>query len=611
MDGALTMKEKIVRIGGGAGFWGDSETSAVQLVRSGQVDYLIFDYLAEITMSLLARVMARKPELGYVPDFIDPVMRSIIHEVAERNIRVVANAGGINPQGCRDALAKLAAEAGVKLRIAAVLGDNLSARADEMRANGVGEMETGEPLPPKLMSMNAYLGARPIAQALDAGAQVVITGRCTDSALTLGPLLHEYGWRDDQYDLLAQGSLCGHLIECNAQVTGGGFTDWEQVEGLDNMGSPIAECRADGSFVITKPEGTGGLVVPASVGEQMLYEIGDPRAYLLPDVSVDLTGVVMEQDGRNRVRVTGAKGRPPTSTYKVCATYQDGWRATTVFTQAGGKAGKKGRVMAEAILTKTRRMFRERGLQDYTETSIEVIGAEDTYEAAWRQHYLPREVQTKLAVKHTQKEAVEIFSREIAPAALAMAPGMTGFFAGRPGVSPVVRLFSCLVDKAEVPATIDLDGAAQPVQVPLEGGFDAAALRDGLGVQGEIPGGPRVRVPLVELAYGRSGDKGDHANIGLIARQPEFVPFLRQIVTEELVGAYFAQYLRGKVRRWELPGTHAFNFMLYNALGGGGVASLRMDPQAKTYAQMLLDLPVEVPEAWVRRYDMETLPATA
>jgi hypothetical protein len=439
----------------------------------------------------------------------------------------------------------------------------------------------------------------------------VITGRCTDSALTLGPLLHEYGWRDDQYDLLAQGSLCGHLIECNAQVTGGGFTDWEQVEGLDNMGSPIAECHADGSFVITKPQGTGGLVVPASVGEQMLYEIGDPRAYLLPDVTVDLTGVVMEQDGRDRVRVSGARGRPPTGTYKVCATYQDGWRATTVFTQAGGKAGKKGRVMAEAILAKTRRMFRERGLEDYAETSIEVIGAEDTYEAAWRQRYLPREVQTKLAVKHMQKEAVEIFSREIAPAALAMAPGMTGFFAGRPGVTPVVRLFSCLVAKADVPVSIDMEGAAQPVAVPLQGGFDPAQLRDGVGVQGEIPAGPRVRVPLVQLAYGRSGDKGDHANIGLIARRPEFVPFLRQTVTEDVVAAYFAQYVRGKVRRWELPGTHAFNFMLYNALGGGGVASLRMDPQAKTYAQMLLDLPVEVPEIWAMRYDMETLPATA
>jgi len=601
---ASASHDKIVRIGGASGFWGDSEQFAVQLANSGQVDYLIFDYLAEITMSLLARVMARKPELGYVPDLVDPVMKTILRTVADRGIRIIANAGGINPAGCRDALLKLAAEQGIDIKVAAVLGDNLAGRADEFRAKGIGEMETGAPLPEQLMSMNAYLGARPIAQALDAGAQIVVTGRCADSALALGALVHEFGWRDDDYDLLAAGSLCGHLVECNAQVTGGGFTDWELVEGFDNMGSPIAECKADGSFIITKTDGTGGLVVPAAVCEQMLYEIGDPRAYLLPDVAADFTGVTMEQVGPHRVLVQGAKGRPPTDTYKVSCTYQDGWRAMTVFTQAGGKAGKKGRVMAEAILARCRRILAERGLPDFSETSVEILGAEDTYAEEFRQAFIPREVQIKIGVKHPQKEALETFAREIFPSALSMPPGMTGITAGRPAPQPVVRLFSCLINKADVPVHIEMDGTRSEVPVPAGGGFDPATLGRPLRTGGDIPDGPRTRVPLVALAYGRSGDKGDHANIGLIARRPEYVPYLREVVTEALVARYFAHVLKGKVERWELPGTNAFNFLLHNALGGGGVASLRIDPQAKTWAQMLLDLPVEVPEAWVKQHDL-------
>ena len=611
MDGALAMAGETIRIGGAVGFWGDSHTGAVQLARSGRVDYLVFDFLAEITMSLLARVRARKPEAGYVPDFVDPVMSAILGDVAEKGIRIISNAGGINPAGCRDALAALAEAAGVPLRIATVVGDDLLERAGEFAQGGMREMETGAPLPAGLMSMNAYLGARPIAQALDMGADVVITGRCADSALALGPLLHEFGWRDDQVDLLAMGSLCGHLVECNAQVTGGGFTDWERVQGFDNMGSPIAECAADGTFVITKPEGTGGLVVPASVGEQMLYEIGDPRAYLLPDVAVDLTGVTLEPDGPDRVKVSGARGRPPTSTYKVSATFQDGWRAITTFTQGGGKAAAKGRTMAEAILAKTRRMFGERGWADYRETSVEILGAEETYGAAYRQSFLPREVQVKLGVRHEQKEAVELFCREIAPAALAMPPGMTGFYAGRPKAVPVVRLFSCLVEKNEVPVAVEMEGARREVNVSREGGFDPATLPEVRGSAGEIPAGARVRVPLLALAYGRSGDKGDHANIGVIARRPEYVPFLREVLTEGKVGEFFGHYLKGKVVRYELPGTGAFNFVLHNVLGGGGVASLRIDPQGKCYAQMLLDLPVEVPEQWAVEHAMEILPESA
>jgi len=308
------MNERTVRIGSCSGFWGDSLDGARQLVDSGGIDYLVGDYLAEITMSLLVRARLKDPALGYTPDFIEAVA-PLLPEIARKGIRVVVNAGGLNPAGCAAALAQAASAAGVELRIAVVEGDDLMPEVDAIRARAPVEMFSGAAFPARAVSMNAYLGARPIAAALGAGAQVVITGRCVDSALALGPLLHEFGWSAADHDLLSAGSLAGHLIECGVQGTGGLFTDWDQVPGWADMGFPIAECRADGSFVIAKPEGTGGLVTPASVCEQMLYEIGDPGAYLLPDVTCDWTQVRFAQSGVDRVTVTGARGRAPTSLY--------------------------------------------------------------------------------------------------------------------------------------------------------------------------------------------------------------------------------------------------------------------------------------------------------
>ena len=443
------MARDTIRIGCAAAFWGDSNAGAEQLVRRGEIDFLVFDYLAEITMSLLARARARKPELGYVPDFVEAVA-PLLPEIKQRGIRVVSNAGGINPHAAANAMRSRAKAAGVTLDIAVVTGDDLTDRAEEIRAAGVTEMFSGAALPEKLTTMNAYLGAQPIAAALDRGADMVITGRCVDSAVVLGPLVHAFGWSWNDYDLLAQGSLAGHLLECAAQVTGGLFTDWRAVPGWDDMGMPIAQCSAAGSFVISKPEGTGGLVNPLSVGEQMLYEIGDPAAYILPDVVCDFRFVNMTMCAPDQVLVAGARGRAPTPTLKVSATWHDGYRVVGTLTIGGYDAAAKAERVGEAILARVRRLLTARSLSHFSETSIEVLGAESMY-GPWRHPAAAnsREVVLKIGARHRDQEALEVLARELSPSGSSMAQGVTGFFAGRPSVQPVLRLFSFLWPKDE------------------------------------------------------------------------------------------------------------------------------------------------------------------
>jgi hypothetical protein len=589
---------RIVRIGGAAAFWGDTEVGPAQLVRAGGLDYLVFDYLAEITMSLLSRARAKDPDAGYATDFVE-VVAALAPEIAAQRIKVIANAGGVNPRACRAALkAKLAAR-GVSLRVGVVLGDDLLPQAERLRAAGVREMYTDEAFPAKPWSVNAYLGAQPIAAALGAGADVVITGRCADSAVVLGALLHEFGWAADDWDRLAAGTVAGHLLECGAQVTGGLFTDWERVaDGWDRMGFPVAECRADGGFVVTKPAGTGGIVAPETVAEQLVYEIGDTAAYVVPDVVCDFRGVTMRAVGPDRVAVTGARGEPATDTYKVSATYQDGFRCTATMMIGGRDAARKAERVGEAILARTRRLFAEKGLRDYRRTNVEVLGAESTYGAHARAQ-ATREVILKVAVHHDERAALELFAREFAPAATSMAQGITGFAGGRPSVSPLVRLFSFLAPKAEVPVTVEVEGVAVPFASAATGTRPASPA-PAWPPSAPLPTADHwVAVPLIALAHGRSGDKGDAANIGVLARRPEFVPAIAAALTPAAVREYFAHIVQGAVERFDLPGVHGFNFLLHGALGGGGVASLRHDPQGKAYAQMLMDLPVRVPAAWL------------
>ncbi|WP_395711112.1 acyclic terpene utilization AtuA family protein [Reyranella sp.] len=595
-------EKKTVRVGCHSGFWGDTETAAAQLVRRGNVDYLVSDYLAEVTMSIMAAQKQRNPQAGYATDFVTVVMAPLAREIADKKIKVITNAGGVNPQACRDAVLKACEAAGVTLKVAVVLGDDLAPRVNELRGRDIREMDTGAELPARIASMNAYLGGFPIARALAEGADVVITGRCVDSAVTLGALIHAFGWTADDHDALAAGTLCGHIIECGAQCNGGNFTDWRLVPDYDDMGFPVAEVESDGAFVLSKPDGTGGLITTATVAEQMLYEIGDPRAYIVPDVVCDFTEATYQQVGKDRVRVAGAKGRPPTDTYKVSTTWPDGYKLSAIFMLGGREAVAKGQASADAIIKRTRRLFREKNLGDYRDVSIEIIGGEATYGPHARTQD-SREVVVKIAARHDQKEALALLGREIAPMSTGGVVGMTGSFgAGRVSPSPVIRMFSCLVAKDLVPVTVELDGRTIELeQGAKSGGFTIDQLPiEAPPLPASAPNAPTATVPLIALAYGRSGDKGDNANIGIFPRRPEYQPILDAEVSEEAVARYFAHRIQGKVSRWRLPGIHGFNFLLRQALGGGGMASIKADPLAKAFAQMLLDMPVRVPVALAR-----------
>ncbi|MFT7286177.1 MAG: hypothetical protein ACI87W_000281 [Halieaceae bacterium] len=594
-----------IRIGGASGFWGDAALATPQLLATGRVDYLVYDYLAEITMSIMARARAADPARGYATDFVSSAMAPNLATIAQQGVKVVANAGGVNPRACAEALREQIVAQGLDLRVAVVLGDDLRERAAEFSEHV--EMFSGDafPDPEKIASINAYLGAFPIAAALCAGADIVITGRCVDSAVTLGACIHAFDWGRDDFDRLAQGSLAGHILECGTQATGGNFTDWESVvDTLPQAGYPIAEVLADGCFRLSKPEGSGGLVSPGTVGEQMLYEIGDPCAYLLPDVVCDFSAVEIRQLQPDLVEVSGARGRGAPDSFKVCATWADGFRSGQVWTMYGRDAGLKALHLADAIFSRSESMLEGQGLAPLSETSVEVLGVETHFGAAARRENA-REVDVKIAAKHPSAKGIGVFLKEMVGLALTAPPGLTGFAGARPKPTPVVRLFSFVLGKSALNPVVELEG-----EVVAVSGVDAgSAIRppDSVPPPEDVPADEEaVELPLETLAFGRSGDKGDKANIAILARHADFLPFIAGALSEARVAEYFAHFLApGQLRpveRFYLPGTHALNFLLHDVLGGGGIASLRADPQGKGYAQLLLAESVWIPRELAHRH---------
>lgn len=447
------MKERTVRVAAGQGFWGDWLEAPVRQVQGGPIDYLMLDYLAEVTMSIMQKQKSRDPKLGYARDFV-PLMERIFPDIAARGIKVTSNAGGVNPRACAEAVRETARKLGLshKVRIALVTGDDILPRLDDLLARGheMRDMDTGRPLTAirdKVLSANAYLGMVPIVEALQGGAQVVITGRVTDTGLTLGPLFHEFGWDRDDWDKVAAGTVAGHIIECGAQASGGNLLrDWRQVKGLANPGFPIAEASADGSFVITKHPGTGGVVSVPSVTEQLVYEMGDPHTYITPDGIADFTTIRLQQAGRDRVRVSGIKGRERTDKLKVSIAYFYGYKAVGTLVYSWPEAYDKAKA-ADRIL---RQRLKDLGLE-FEQILTEYVGVDATHGAlAGPPGPDLAEVQLRIGVRSKDKAAVERFTREIAPLVLTGPPSVTGFAGGRPAVEEVVAYWPALIDRSEI-----------------------------------------------------------------------------------------------------------------------------------------------------------------
>jgi len=585
--------QRTVRIGGASGAWGDSPGALAQLLGEG-VEYLMMDYLAEVTMSLLARAKMKDPTGGYPPDAV-AYLGAVLPELAAKKVKVASNAGGVNPAAAKRALEALITEKNLSLTVAIVEGDDVLPLIPALREKDIREFVSGEKLPARLLTANAYLGALPIKAAFDAGADILITGRCADSALALGILMHEFKWNETDYDMLAAGSLVGHILECGPQATGGNFTDWEKVPDWHNIGYPIATCRPDGTFTLSKPASTGGLIIPAVVAEQTLYEIGDPAAYILPDVVADFSAVTITQAGENQVEVRGAKGRPPTTQYKVSATYQDGYRSVATVSIVGIDAAAKAERTGRTLIDRAEMIFRKRNIAPFKATHIEALGAEASYGAKSKAR-AAREVLLRLVVVHESREALEIFGRELGSIGLSCAPGTTGIYNGRPKPAPLVKLFTMFLDKSDLPAPKLTIGNAEPIdiKIPLTGGYIPPETITGPVAEAT----ETIDVPLLKLAYARSGDKGNTSNVAVFARKPEYLPWLRKILTPEKLVAQLDQLVNGPAKRFEAPGLNALNFLIEDALGGGGMASLRIDPQGKAYGQMVLEMIVPAPAAW-------------
>ncbi len=588
---------KSIKIGGASGFWGDSVIATPQLLNGNKLDFIVYDYLAEITMSIMARARAKDSTKGYAVDFVSSVLKLNLKQIAKQKIKILSNAGGVNPAACAEAIRELVKELNLDLNVSVVLGDDLIDKKEQFSKLHIKEMYSNDLFPKeeKIASINAYLGAFPIAKALSEGADIVITGRSVDSAVTLGACIYAFGWNENDYDKLAAGSLAGHIIECGTQSTGGNFTDWELVsKDLHKIGYPIVEVSDNGSFICTKSKDTAGMVSFGTVAEQMLYEIGDPQAYILPDVICDFSSVVIEEIAKDTVKVLGARGYPAPNQYKVCATYSDGFRAGHVCSFVGIDAAKKARTFGEAIFERSKMIMRMMNIADFDETSIEIIGDNSQYSNK-SSNVNNREVVLKFASKHQDIRAVGIMLKESVGLGLATPPGLSGFVGGRPKPSPIVRLFSFLIDKDQIKVTIDNGTSQYEMKSSSSKEFNLNSIKKPSAPNFEDATDKLTDVPLIRVAYGRSGDKGNKANIGIIARDPKFYPAICNFLDEKVVKDCFSNFLEGSVERYFLPGSNSINFILNDVLGGGGPASLRNDPQGKAYAQILLDQTIPIP----------------
>jgi hypothetical protein len=579
-----------IRIGNAQAFWGDrADAAAEMLAREPELDYLTLDYLAEVSMSILAMQRERDPQAGFARDFVEVVRFLVPYWNSGGRCRLIANAGGLNPRGCAEACREALTDAGCRaLRIGVVTGDDVLEILRQSKTAPRTEGEGFEHVRDKVVTANAYLGAAPIVDALAAGADIVVTGRVADPSLTLAACVHHFGWKDNELDRLAGATVAGHLIECGTQVTGGISTDWLDVPDPAHIGFPIVEVSEDGSCVVTKPRGTGGRVTRMTVKEQLLYEIGDPENYISPDVTVSFLSLDVDDVGNDRVRVRGATGKPRPETYKVSATYRDGYRSAGTITIVGRDCVAKARHCGELVLQRVREAGCELRAQ-----LVECLGRNGiaagvlAYDDGDPEEF--GETVLRVAVETESLDAAERFARELMPLVTSGPQGTTGYAEGRPRVHPVLRYWPCLIPRDAVTPRIEIVVSNEAMGAMDWRPFSFASAPGERHVSSAdwfAPSGNANR--LYDIACARSGDKGTSANVGVIARAEEWWDLLRTWLTADRVAKYFSALELDGVERFELPNLHALNFVLHGALR----QSLRTDVQGKAFGQLLLEMPL-------------------
>ncbi len=600
------MKE-FIKIANAGGYWGDDLHTLKRQLVGGEVDYISADYLAEITMSILRKQQMKNPSLGYVTDFVDQIVE-VADLFVEKKVRMISNAGGINPIGCARAIYERIGKDHA-LKIAVVEGDNVMGSIDEFLQKGesLKNMETGEDfelIRDNLESANAYLGVPPLVKALETGADIVIVGRHTDTSITMAPMAYEFGWSFDDWDKLASGLVAGHIIECGAQATGGNFTDWHLIKKWTNFGYPIIEMYADGTFYVTKHPNTGGLVSRDTIREQLVYEMGDPQYYISPDVVANFLSINLEEVAKDRVKVWGIKGLPSTNFYKVSMAYKDGFKAVGSVILSGNKAVEKAVIFSNLFWDR----LKELGYT-FEKTNSEMVG----YNACHRDlanEIEPNELLLRFYAYDHEREGLQEFSKLLSTIILS-GPAGVAVIGGRPRIQSIMSYWPTLIRKKGIVSTVKLlDSDSEIVEehrvnsltgYEQEIDFEATKRQVSDKISNNITdllpkGEDWKEIELRDICLARSGDKGDMSNIGLIARNVKIYEFIKKHITADVVKTIFQGICKGRVIRYEADNLQALNFLLEQALDGGGTKSLMIDSQGKTYASALLNYKIFAPK---------------
>ncbi len=598
----MRKRKEVIRIGNASGYWGDDPGALKRQVESGPLDYITMDFLAEITMSILQKQYQKDSSLGYARDFI-PMLEEVLPKLLKNGTKLITNAGGINPEACCKKIEELAQKMGLNPKIAVVSGDNILPVMNELYPEKCSfkNMETGESFEnvfDKLACANVYYGAAPVVEALKKwDPDIIITGRVTDTGITVAPMIYEFGWSLIEWDKIASGVVAGHLLECGSQATGGNFSDWKKVKNFHAIGYPIAEVSSDGTFILTKHEGTGGLVSLDTVREQLFYEMGNPEAYITPDVIADFSTIQAEEVGLNRVRIFGVRGFAPTKQYKISMAYEGGFKTVGSIIVSGPEAREKAKKFSE--------IFWERQEESFEETITEYLGW-NACQASLGGGQEACEILLRLGARDFDEEKLRRFAKSI-PALILSGPPGVAVAGGTSRPQVIVNYWPALMDKNLVYPEIKLLGEKESwekVTSTEEGNFELSfssktqvaekptnSLKETLDflAKGSLH-------PISRIALGRSGDKGDSSNIGVLARTPKAYKFLKEILTAQVVKNLFAEICFGKVTRYTLDNLSGLNFILEESLGGGGSMTLRSDAQGKTFAQALLRQKIYIPK---------------